>query len=1398
MAKALIAANRPTAPDHGLGGFGATSAAPGQTSPLVQSYAAWTSGALPRDPATFMTGSFGPLSPMQPVPIDTPNPDTDRTDPRRWQYTPGWNIPHGTPGDEGLKLASFANLRTISDTYSVARACIQLRKDELLGLGWDVVPTKAAEKAMRGDRAKRQEFDKRRARMVTFWKRPDQQYFSFRDWFSVLLEEVLVTDALSLYLWPARAKGKGVMGSNLSQLASIDGSTIRPLLDVHGGTPLPPNPGFQQYLYGVPRSDLVTMHTGEDVAGMGDALTREYQADQLIYRPQTPRNWTPYGFAPIERALVPILSGIQRQQFQLNYFSEGSIPGLFVSAGDPNATPSQLRELQDALNAMAGDPGWKHKIIVLPQGSRTDPQRPAELAGTFDEIIMTQVCMAFSVMPMELGISPRTSSSQSNGAANQMAKTSQDTQQRKGNIPLLEWFADIFNHVIQGVCGQDDMQWWWEGLDTGEDEEKKVNIQKARISVGLMSIDEGRIEDGKQPWGLPTTSDPVLITATGVIPFGQIDPKTGLPVGHPEQQQGLPGAPGGPAAGPTPTAGPKPPPKPKPAPGGGTAATPAHAAAQSNEAATASAKKPAPAGSPKKTDEPKLKPEPESATKKPVQKVDTFAALRELDLLRRRIIKGRGLDDWTVEHLPADLFATLDGTSVSIDRARTAVKGIGLRQRREEAVGAGQQLVVDGLRQLAAGLEAGTVATPVFVDAAVDVLRGGIRSGLGAGAGHALADLGHRSPSPVTKYAASYNSRFFQYADAVKSGYEAGRGLTTIATGDGKWLARWDTTSARPCDLCKERNGHTYEIGTIPGYPGMGGFGPGATVCRGGTNCKCEITYIHTPDADPAPDPQQVAARRAMAAAMPALVKGADSVATDPDAYEEFLDGVAETMAEQQRPYLSKLLRDLLNAGSVAATPLSMARGAVSPSTVVEAGTAVAIAGQVHSQQEAAPVTKHAGHADLTHEVYAYLARQYPADVLEWVKDAHWHAPETVALADIDMARRPGGARDQDKVDSIEGALDAGYAVHPIVLVRTPAGLPYHIADGYHRTAALAHAGKATVEAYIGDVTSDDGPWGAQMNRAKLTKAEGPDAAGIAVQAKDTGRVLMLQRAVDPTDRAGGLWEFPGGRREAGEDPEKAARREFTEETGLKVPDGKITGTWTSPNGVYRGFVLRVKHEADVDVFGERDAAVNPDDPDGDHVEALAWWDPRQLHDNPSVRGELAADIAHVLYVLHPPEVEKGQRYRHGWIPIAPEDRSRSWDSIEKDYGGLLDSADFQDDGASVGAHEDGSVVIVFPGLREQHWDDFAAMTADGARDMADHIEKALDLDHESTPPSPNGLVDWTLDDDGALYGVDEGGDIRIGVPSSDGRLDETDLSRDDAQRLADGLRDMADVAGEQ
>lgn len=581
------------------GGFGGVpSTLPGNgVSPTIASYDAWSSGrgqssGLAREWATFLSGSFGPLAPMRPVAIDAPDPETGQPDPRKWIYPVGWNMPMGPPGSEGLKLASFAQLRTLADTYSVARACIDLRKQEIVGLEWDIVPTKAAEKRMRNHPAMRREWDQRRAKVMKFFRRPDSDYFGFANWFNAQIEDVLAVDAWTLYPWPAKRHGGGVMGSDLGELTTIDGTTMRPLVSINGGKPRAPNVAYQQFAYGVPRVDLATLIAGTDIDGMKDAKVGDYTANQVFYLPYDTRTWTPYGMAPIEKALVPILSGLNRQQWQLEYFSEGTVPGLFVSAGDPNMTPTQIRELQAALNALAGDPAWKHKIIVLPGGSKTDPMRPTELAGVFDEMIITQTCMGFGVMPMELGLTPRSSTSgNSGGAVNQMGKMSTDAQNRKANRPLLHRFMEVYDYVIQVTFHQDDMRFLFEGLEETEDEQTAVNIMVNEISHGLSSIDEGRIARGKQPWGLPITSDPVMMTPTGIIPIGGLDPETGQLPAPPTPV--APGAPEGPAPGAAPGA-----PRSAPA-GGGAPATPAHAgahAAEGGKSATADLVKVGPHG----------------------------------------------------------------------------------------------------------------------------------------------------------------------------------------------------------------------------------------------------------------------------------------------------------------------------------------------------------------------------------------------------------------------------------------------------------------------------------------------------------------------------------------------------------------------------------------------------------------------------------------------------------------------------------------------------------------------------------------------------------------------------------------------------------------------------------
>lgn len=208
-----------------------------------------------------------------------------------------------------------------------------------------------------------------------------------------------------------------------------------------------------------------------------------------------------------------------------------------------------------------------------------------------------------------------------------------------------------------------------------------------------------------------------------------------------------------------------------------------------------------------------------------------------------------------------------------------------------------------------------------------------------------------------------------------------------------------------------------------------------------------------------------------------------------------------------------------------------------------------------------------------------------------------------------------------------------------------------HVTDGHHRVAAALQSGQKHIMGwhYDGDEQGfpdeDEGGWGhhtsSRVQRrpellslsayAKLVLVaededthtrEGVTHAGLIVKANDTGRVVVLQRSYkDEEDPARGMLEFPGGGIEPGESAYQAACREWQEETGAHLPEGDPSGSFIS-NGLYKGFIMVVPSEDDVDIH---EAAVhsNPDDPFRLDPEVVMWIDIEHLADGPATRSEV-------------------------------------------------------------------------------------------------------------------------------------------------------------------------------
>jgi 8-oxo-dGTP pyrophosphatase MutT (NUDIX family) len=126
---------------------------------------------------------------------------------------------------------------------------------------------------------------------------------------------------------------------------------------------------------------------------------------------------------------------------------------------------------------------------------------------------------------------------------------------------------------------------------------------------------------------------------------------------------------------------------------------------------------------------------------------------------------------------------------------------------------------------------------------------------------------------------------------------------------------------------------------------------------------------------------------------------------------------------------------------------------------------------------------------------------------------------------------------------------------------------------------------------------------------------EGVEVAGLAIVAGSTARVLLARRAYDETDESGvrETWEFPGGHLDDGEDPIKAAMREFSEEIGLDLPAGEVINGWRAGDeDQYQGFVYLIRDEFDLSGFTPNE-----------EVSEVGWFDREAVEANENLRAEL-------------------------------------------------------------------------------------------------------------------------------------------------------------------------------
>lgn len=428
------------------------------------------------------------MSPDQPI-----DPVAQEAYGRRFDYRVGANIFYTPRGEE---LTSFQQLRALAENCDLVRLAIETRKDQMCALPWGVSHV---------DPDKDVDNDPRARKIEQLFRCPDGIQ-DWDTWLRCVLEDVLVIDAPAIL----------VMNSNGGQplgFEVIDGAMIKPLVDDRGRRPAYPSPAYQQVIKGLPAVD--------------------YTAEELIYRPRNLRSHKVYGFSPVEQIMLTVNTAIRRGVSQLQYFTEGNMPAVFINT-PAGWQPQQIADFQKHWDTVIeGDQAYKRKGMMVPDGTKPNAVKDAPLKDEFDEWLARVVCFCFSLPPTPFVKQMNRSTSE----------TQQETSESEGLAPLKAWTKRLIDHLIQHVLGASDLQFKWQDEEQ-TDPQVQAEVLTTYQKTGVFTINQIRAKLGEDPADTEGADDYLIITPTGATKVADaVEPPEPMPA-----DPNNPGAPPGPKA----------------------------------------------------------------------------------------------------------------------------------------------------------------------------------------------------------------------------------------------------------------------------------------------------------------------------------------------------------------------------------------------------------------------------------------------------------------------------------------------------------------------------------------------------------------------------------------------------------------------------------------------------------------------------------------------------------------------------------------------------------------------------------------------------------------------------------------------------------------------------------
>lgn len=407
----------------------------------------------------FWTTAFGPGQPLQPR-------EPAGEAPRTFDYIPGANL-NWTP--RSTEAYSFDILRALADNLDLLRVMINARIDQIKGLEWDIVPTDEDDKADYGAAIKT---------VKKFFEKPDRVN-PFDTWLGMLLEDMLVIDALTIYKRRTR-------NGELYSLEPVDGATIKVLIDPYGRIPDPPDPAYQQIVHGM--------------------VWTEFSRDEILYKPERRRTRSPYGYSRVESVILRVNIALRKATYELQYYTEGNIPDAFGKLPE-TWTPDQIKEFQTLWDSFyEGQTANRRKVKWVPGGvgGGVTQLRQEAWPIDFDEFI-ARICAA------AFGIAPTPFVRMMNRAT---ASISAEQQMDVGLEPAKQFLATLLTETIQEDLNQPQLKFKFVS-EAQSNRLEQAQVDQIYIQSGVLDPNEVRIGLGREPRDQPTQPVPQVPSNAG-------------------------------------------------------------------------------------------------------------------------------------------------------------------------------------------------------------------------------------------------------------------------------------------------------------------------------------------------------------------------------------------------------------------------------------------------------------------------------------------------------------------------------------------------------------------------------------------------------------------------------------------------------------------------------------------------------------------------------------------------------------------------------------------------------------------------------------------------------------------------------------------------------------------